>query len=348
MSGILGLILGILDAGVSKETRAYSRQLRLTNTVAILLAVIIFIYSIGFWFAGQVTLAILAAPFIIAYGMIPYVNYRGLTNLGRWLMIFYGNFVVWEFSSLLGRDANAQSFFYLLICYPFLFFLFEEKTKIVLSYLTTFLFFTLSWSVDLSQVLEIPSSQDFRESLSILFDYTSLFIVSVIVFVFFYQNTMAEKDLANSHREVVSMQSKLVQSAHFAGMAEVSVGLIHNIGNSLTSIKVSSGLIDEAAQIGYRKRFELLAKELEKYEVPEALGEYTRQLGFHVDNQLDLIEKHNKRVVKTCQLVANTVKAHQEFAKYREGSEATQIKPFWKNLSSCPMLWRQQKMWPLI
>ncbi len=57
-----------------------------------------------------------------------------------------------------------------------------------------------------------------------------------------------EKRVADRTRELVEAQRKLVDTAHRAGMAEIATNVLHNVGNTLSSINVSATLIFEILQ----------------------------------------------------------------------------------------------------
>lgn len=56
-------------------------------------------------------------------------------------------------------------------------------------------------------------------------------------------NKMLEQKVAERTSELKETQAILLQQAHEAGMAEMAVGMLHNIGNAITPAKVSSSLI---------------------------------------------------------------------------------------------------------
>lgn len=49
--------------------------------------------------------------------------------------------------------------------------------------------------------------------------------------------------LVHSNRELVKTQEQLVQAAHQAGMAEITTNILHNLGNALNSVNVTSSVI---------------------------------------------------------------------------------------------------------
>ncbi|OGQ97267.1 MAG: hypothetical protein A2521_15985 [Deltaproteobacteria bacterium RIFOXYD12_FULL_57_12] len=52
-----------------------------------------------------------------------------------------------------------------------------------------------------------------------------------------------EQKVAERTRELKETQNKLLQQAHEAGMAEMAVGILHNIGNAITPAKVSTAML---------------------------------------------------------------------------------------------------------
>ena len=59
------------------------------------------------------------------------------------------------------------------------------------------------------------------------------------------------KDVTESHRiqqELEAAQRNLVDASHLAGMAEVATGVLHNVGNVLTSLNVSASVLATTVQ----------------------------------------------------------------------------------------------------
>ncbi|MCB1043379.1 MAG: hypothetical protein KDC35_10590 [Acidobacteria bacterium] len=66
------------------------------------------------------------------------------------------------------------------------------------------------------------------------------------------RNTMLEThvaertaDLKAAHDDLLSAQQQLVDSAHKAGMAEMAIDILHNIGNALNSVYISAEMIQD-------------------------------------------------------------------------------------------------------
>ncbi len=67
--------------------------------------------------------------------------------------------------------------------------------------------------------------------------------------------------LKQANAELVAAQERLVQAAHQAGMAEIATNVLHNIGNALNSVNVTTSLISDQLRnmnIGFLERLVLL------------------------------------------------------------------------------------------
>jgi DNA-binding LacI/PurR family transcriptional regulator/signal transduction histidine kinase len=76
------------------------------------------------------------------------------------------------------------------------------------------------------------------------------------------QATVLEEKVEERTRELREAQRQLVETAHQAGMAEVAVGVLHNVGNLLNSVSVCAeeiaARVDSSHAEGLRKALELL------------------------------------------------------------------------------------------
>jgi DNA-binding LacI/PurR family transcriptional regulator/signal transduction histidine kinase len=79
--------------------------------------------------------------------------------------------------------------------------------------------------------------------------------------VLHYLNELEEK-VENRTKKLKETQQRLLETAHQAGMAEIAVGVMHNVGNLLNSVGISSeiinGLVHDTKLDGFRKANVLL------------------------------------------------------------------------------------------
>ncbi len=110
-----------------------------------------------------------------------------------------------------------------------------------------------------------------------------------------------EQKVAERTRELKDAQANLLQQAHEAGMAEMAVGILHNIGNAVTPAKVSIALLQNR----------LSKSPLLRY-LPSAMERF-REV---VETAPDLSDKERERLLGITRLLPETVR--EEYADYSE------------------------------
>ncbi|MBL9202349.1 MAG: PAS domain-containing protein [Opitutaceae bacterium] len=76
------------------------------------------------------------------------------------------------------------------------------------------------------------------------------------------------KDVTDKHRlqqQLESAQRRLVEASRLAGMAEVATGVLHNVGNVLTSVNVSASVLAASARRGKTEAIGQLASLLRQH-----------------------------------------------------------------------------------
>jgi len=121
-------------------------------------------------------------------------------------------------------------------------------------------------------------------------------------------------------------QKQVADTAHRAGMAEIAVGLMHNVGNLLNSVSVSAerivGLCGDPRLAGLAKTAELLEgcpEALVTFLVKEArapmLGQYLRRSAEELDRERGAIRAEGREMLENVALIRDTVKTLQEYAR---------------------------------
>jgi two-component system, NtrC family, sensor kinase len=158
------------------------------------------------------------------------------------------------------------------------------------------------------------------------------------------QRTQRERELQQSKeaadlvaRELHEAQSALVTTARQAGMAEIATNVLHNVGNVLTSVNVSAGLVtstmrDSAAQ-GLAKAVQLMnehAADLGDFLTRDAKGQ--RLLGY-LNKLVAALAAEQGRIVdelgsltKSVEHIKAIVATQQSYAGAASVVEATQIR----------------------
>jgi PAS domain S-box-containing protein len=141
------------------------------------------------------------------------------------------------------------------------------------------------------------------------------------LFIDITEKKKAEEELAETHK-------KLIEASHRAGMAEVATDVLHNVGNVLNSINVSTTLISEKVShsklANLKKVIDMIeehANDIGKYLTEDSQGKHIPQylpkvVKLLADEQTDIIEKlqslagnvgHIKEIVKMQQSYSKVV-----------------------------------------
>ncbi len=127
-------------------------------------------------------------------------------------------------------------------------------------------------------------------------------------------------------RQLKEAQQQLVEIAHEAGMAEIAVGALHNVGNLLTSVSVSAEAVAASAgdtAVGRLVRLaELLEaqrKDLAGFFASDPRGslipDYCRELARSLELERNRIHAEAAELVANVALVRDTVATLQDYAR---------------------------------
>ncbi|MDJ0835380.1 MAG: ATP-binding protein [Acidobacteriota bacterium] len=143
----------------------------------------------------------------------------------------------------------------------------------------------------------------------------------------------ANMELARRAVELERTQQELVQKAHQAGMAEIAVSVLHNVGNILNSVITSSEFVRRKLN-NSKLRSLVLANELLRQN-RNRLGEFMEvdPKGLQLVNHLTKLEKNLTkereamhadicRVIDKTQLIRDVIMAQQDYASGGFQSEA--------------------------
>jgi two-component system NtrC family sensor kinase len=130
----------------------------------------------------------------------------------------------------------------------------------------------------------------------------------------------AEMDLAEAH-------TQLVETSRQAGMAEVATGVLHNVGNVLTSMNVSATLVSD--RVRQSKAENLIkaamllrehAEHLEEFLTGDPKGkillDYLPNLGTHLSEERVEILKELQLLTKNLDHIKDVVAMQQDYAKF--------------------------------
>jgi len=139
-----------------------------------------------------------------------------------------------------------------------------------------------------------------------------------------------EREVEERTRELAGAQRQLLDAARHAGMAEIAVGALHNIGNLLTSVNVSASEIAARAGPseveGVARTAALLAEhrdDLAAFVATEGRGvlviEYLSRLAERLGAEQEVIREEAVSLQNQAALIRETVLALQSYA--REGDD---------------------------
>jgi C4-dicarboxylate-specific signal transduction histidine kinase len=138
------------------------------------------------------------------------------------------------------------------------------------------------------------------------------------------QHEIAERKRAEE--EVEALHHQLVEASRHAGMAEVATGVLHNVGNVLNSVNVSSTLLADrlrksralnvarAAEL-LRERNGDLGRWLTEDERGRMLPAYLADLGAHLSTEHSEMTAELELLVKNVEHIKEIVAMQQNYAK---------------------------------
>jgi len=138
-------------------------------------------------------------------------------------------------------------------------------------------------------------------------------------------NRSLEQKVESRTREIVVTQKKLVETARMAGMAEIATEVIHNVGNTLNSAKVSASQIEELIESRrYHQLLQNLAirlqdedKEVNHTNLAEGLGRIYKGLERH----RQIINEENTRLQYYLRDIDRALAEQRDYAETAKASE---------------------------
>jgi DNA-binding LacI/PurR family transcriptional regulator/signal transduction histidine kinase len=139
-----------------------------------------------------------------------------------------------------------------------------------------------------------------------------------------------EQKVEDRTRELAGAQRQLLDAARQAGMAEIAVGALHNIGNLLTSVNVSVSEIAAragASEVGGVRRVAALLEEqrgdlvgfFARDQRAALLPEYLAKLGTRLGQEREAVLHETSSLEHQLRLIRETILALQSYA--RDGDE---------------------------
>ncbi len=137
-------------------------------------------------------------------------------------------------------------------------------------------------------------------------------------------------------QELHSTRDELVRKAHKAGMADLATGVLHNIGNILNSVNISTNQIQQTLRHSslpdFKKANELLDRHkdnLEEFIIEDPRGKkllkYYQKLEGPLETEHEKLKTHCKRLNQKVQLMIEVIDAQQDYARVGRLNEQVQL-----------------------
>lgn len=132
-------------------------------------------------------------------------------------------------------------------------------------------------------------------------------------------------DRIAAEKELADVSGKLVESAHKAGMADIATGILHNVGNILASVLVSTQVINEMITnskiIKFKRANTILrenSKNLDQFilENPKCkkLLVYYLEIENGIDKEIEAFRHHLLRLNEKVNVIRDVISAQQNYA----------------------------------
>jgi signal transduction histidine kinase len=148
-------------------------------------------------------------------------------------------------------------------------------------------------------------------------------------------NQMTE-NLQTSREELDSAHAGLLEASRRAGMAEVATGVLHNVGNVLTSVNVASSLMAESlkkSKAAYLSKLVTLLREhqsdlgdfLTNDPKGKQVPDYLANLSVYLTHEHEATLQELAQLQKGIEHIMEIVKAQQGFSKVSRSAETLEV-----------------------
>jgi hypothetical protein len=199
-------------------------NIKITNNLSISLSIVTVPFVFVFYLLS-LSISVLTGLLAFGYLLTLFLSKRGFYDLSRFNIIVLVNMALVFYGSILGVGSNVIYIFYPFFSAPFILFNYNEKIKIAVSTVITFV------SI---MSLKIIYHKSFVQSINIPSPYTifisgSIFLASIIlslIYLYFYikKTQYYEAQLKKAHKsELSSIQKTMVSVAHYVNNLLVRV-----------------------------------------------------------------------------------------------------------------------------
>lgn len=133
------------------------------------------------------------------------------------------------------------------------------------------------------------------------------------------------KDLERTLAELEATKDELVEKAHKAGMADIATGVLHNVGNVLTSVNTSASLIEDMvtqskleglfqANLLLRENIDHIEEFISNNPKGKNLLKYYLKLESPLKNERQKLRHQSQRLIEKIELINEIIAAQQSYA----------------------------------
>ncbi len=144
------------------------------------------------------------------------------------------------------------------------------------------------------------------------------------------------KHLEVTLNELEETKNELVEKAHKAGMADIATGVLHNIGNILTSVNTSASLIEDTvkqskveglvqANMILRQNLNQIEKFIANDPKGKSLLQYYLKLEDPLKNEREKVMRQSERLNEKIELINEVIAAQQNYAGIGAAAEKTSL-----------------------
>ena len=145
-------------------------------------------------------------------------------------------------------------------------------------------------------------------------------------------NASLERRVGERTAELEATHAKLVQAARRAGMAEVAIGVLHNVGNVLNSVNVSAELVSSKVKKSRAANLGKVSALLDEHrgdlgafitddDKGKQIPAYVAMLAQHLDEERQTLVSELESLTKNIEHIKRIVSSQQAFAKAESMAE---------------------------
>lgn len=314
----------------------------LTNQIGSVYSICVLFLLVVFYSFGMGPKAIWSIPwFFVSFLTFP-LNHFGYNKLARvWILVSAGTGGL-LYSSIFGMESRFYQGQYVVMCCAVLLFDVDElPTMFAIVTMATVYYLLGEWNLIPSFGINPIPPWIMKSALNLM---TSSALIGCLLYFHSANEGMQKrleaavsnlklevKQRLESEEKIKSLHRSLVDASRRAGMAEVAVGVLHNVGNVLNSLNTSSEVVSEKLRVQWRDRLLALSSVLTDSEIaalkvnPERLSklrDYVNSLATAIQEERDFLVvesdsirrnvDHIKSIIAVQQLNAGAPKVYEE------------------------------------